>query len=161
MEIKNKKNVKFTKELSYLLCFGLIGLCLSVVACERHEPLANGENIDPMLLIGEWDCVKFAYIDEDSSVSDVVILSKGHFVIPSMTEKWTFVHTNEIFYDHLLSGNSIKLTMNGSTFVMPPSEEMAICEALENAYSIHIQDDELMIYFTDINSKNLLVLKKR
>ena len=129
--------------------------------CDKSEnPPASGD-IDSTLFIGEWDCIKFAYIADDKTISDVAVLSKGYFIIPNMEDKWTFVHTNEIFYEHSISGNLIKLTMRGSTFILPPQEEIDICEALKNAYSFAIKDNELMIYFTGIENKNLLIFKKR
>jgi hypothetical protein len=132
------------------------------VNLQEEEPLSDNEDIDPTLLVGEWDCIKFAYISDDNTVSDVTVLSKGHIIIPNMIDRWTFVHTNEIFYNHSFSeGNLIKFTMSGSTFVIPPQEEEDICEALENAYSFAIIDNELIIYFTEIENKNLLILKKR
>jgi hypothetical protein len=126
------------------------------------EILSENGDVDPAPLVGEWDCIKFAYIAEDKTISNVVLLLKGHIVVPNMEDKWTFVHTNEIFYNHSLSeGNLIKLTMSGSTFIMPPQEEIDICEALENAYSFSIKVNELMIYFIGVENKNLLILKKR
>ena len=143
------------------LCLVVITL-FAAVGCDKSEIPSDGGDIDPALLIGEWDCIKFAYIAEDEMISDVAVLSKGHIVIPNLENKWKFVHMNEIFYNHSLSeGNLIKLTMSGSTFIMPPQEEIDICEALENAYSFDIKNNELMFYFTGIENKNLLILKKR
>ena len=123
---------------------------------------ASEDDIDPTLLIGKWDCVKFSYIAEDKTVSDVAVLSKGCLVIPNMEDKWTFFHTNEVYYNHSLSeGNLIKLTQSGSTYVMPPQEEIDICEALDNVYRFSLKDNELMFYFTGDDNKNLLILKKQ
>ena len=150
-----------------ILFMSLISSLLMITACsndmEQNEtieiPPLSGD-IDPALLIGKWDCIKFAYIAEDKTISDVTVLLKGHIVIPNMEDRWIFVYMNEIFYDHSLSGNLITLTASGSSFAMPPQEETDICEALANAYRFTIKDNELMVYFTGDENKNLLIFKR-
>jgi uncharacterized protein YcfL len=155
MKTTLKKSLRFT--VITTLCL-VVAMFFVAVSCEKQEtPRYN----DQTLLVGEWDCIKFAYTADGKTILDINTLSKGRLVIPNMEDKWVFVHTNEIFYDHSLSGNSIKLTMNGSTFINPPQEEIDICEALKNAYSFAIKDHELMIYFTGDDNKNLLILKKQ
>jgi hypothetical protein len=160
MKIILKKTQWFT--MITTLCLVVITL-FAVSGCNELETPSINEEIDPTLLIGEWDCIKFAHIAKNGAISDIDVLSKGHIVIPdiNMEYKWVFVHTNEIFYKYSLSGNLIKLTMSGSTYILPPQEETKICEALENVYRFVIEDDRSMFYFTEIENKNLLILKKR
>ncbi|GHT68708.1 hypothetical protein AGMMS50239_34360 [Bacteroidia bacterium] len=148
-----KKSLRFT--VITTLCL-VVTMFFVAVSCDKQE---TPRYIDPTLLVGEWDCIKFAYTADGKTILDINTLSKGRIIISNLKDKWAFVHTNEIFYNHSLSGNLIQLTMNGSTFVMPPQEEINICEALENAYSFAIKDNELMIYFTGDDNKNLLILK--
>ena len=44
---------------------------------------------------------------------------------------------------------------------MSPPEEKDIVSALVKAHTFVVKDDELIIYFTGMDGKNLLILKKR
>ena len=158
MEVKFKKTRKFT--VIKTLCFVVVTLFLAI-GCDKSEILPENGDIDPALLVGKWDCIKFAYTANGKTFSDVSTLSKGRMEILNLENKWRFVHTNEMFYLYSISGNSIKLTMNGSTFIYPPQEETTICEALKNVYSFGIKGNELFFYFKGSETKNLLILKKQ
>ena len=121
---------------------------------------------DPKSLVGEWDFIKYAYTEDGDIVSDVVTISNGYLKIVApklinMTDRWLFKNVNENFYDFSLSGNLVKLRFRTGTYAMPPQEEMDIMTALDNAFGFVIIGDELLIYYTGAEDKNLLVLKKR
>ena len=150
MKTKLKKTRWFTVISTLCLVFATLFFAFG---CDKSE------NIDPALLIGKWDCIKFAYTANDKTISDVATLSNGRMEIPNLKDEWRFVHRNEMFYLHSISGNLIKLTMSGSTLVYPPQEETDICEALENVYSFDIKGNELLLYFKGSETKNTLILK--
>ena len=126
---------------------------------------------DTALLIGKWDVVKFAYTANGNEISDITAISKAMLTIPfavtpvenNLEDRWRLYCVNSIWFVSSLSGNLIELAMRGSTFVNVPDdhEENYIVLALINAYSFVIIDDELIIYFTGIEGKNLLILKKQ
>jgi hypothetical protein len=127
----------------------------------------SGEN-DPALLIGEWDCVKFAYTADGNNVSDVVKITSSVLVIQvaatssecevydlatgmyRQLEMWRLHCINSSGWLCSLSGNSIKFTFCGGTKIgVPiPHEEWDIEWAFHNAHSFVIKGNELMIFFT-------------
>ena len=118
--------------------------------------------VDLYLLLGEWDIIKFAKIEQDNTISNVTVLSDGRFVIPNLKDQWIFYYMNQIFYDHSISeGNLIKFTKRGSTYAYSPPEETDIHNALTNTYSFFIKDNMLFFNFKGFDDKNLLILKKR
>ena len=145
-------------------------------------------SINPELLIGEWDCIKFAYTADGSKISGAVAISEGRLTIPSVPtpienngyEPWTLVREVSNRFICSLDGNLIKLRCIGYTsylYIMPPHEMYDIILALENVYNFVIKGDDLIFYFTGIEkdltgenshyytekikNKNLLILKKR
>ena len=132
--------------------------------------LSEGGKTDPELLIGEWDCVRFAYTEDGNTISDVAAISKGWLTIPvaatpkenDLTNQWRLdYHTNSIGFICLLKGNLIELVQNENGFTLRSSpEEIDIVFALTNAYSYVIKGDEIIIYFTGAGNKNLLILRK-
>jgi len=158
MEVKLKKTRKF-KLIKTL--FPVVVTLFLAIGCDKSEILPENGDIDPALLIGKWDCIKFAYTADGKTFSDVSALSKGRMEILNLEDKWRFVHTNEMFYLHSISGNLIKLTMSGSTLIYQPQEEKDICEALENVNIFSINGNELFFYFMGSETKNVLILKKQ
>ena len=165
-----KKPLWFT--IITTLCLVIVALFVAI-GCNKQEisqeiPPVN-EETDPALLIGEWDCVKFAYTEDGKTISDVAAISKGHLEIPfaptpvenNPEDRWCFEYKNAILFICSISGNLIELKLDGYTYAMPPPEELAIAWALENAYSFAVKDDELMIYFAKGDHWNLLILKKQ
>ena len=152
------------------LCFFLLTICLIGTACEKNSKkdydlissnlLKNGSH-DSTLLIGKWDCVKFAYTKDGESISDVATLSKGNIEIPDMSNQWYFNYNNQWRVEHSISSSLIKLSLYSMTYINVLQEEENIVSILENAYSFVIKDDELMILFTGVDDKNLLIFKKR
>ena len=152
----------------------LLTLGLSIFGCNKDKGkgddelhdlilsnlLKNGA-IDAALLRGDWDCIRFAYTTDGNTISDVTTLSTGFVSIQDVANLWLVYHTHEHHYDCLISSHLISLSLNGSTFVMLTPEEMDITYSLENAYGFVMKADELMIYFTGVDSKNLLILKKK
>ena len=131
--------------------------------------IGDDVTIDPALLIGEWDCVKFAYTADGIKIFDVVKITSATLVIPvaptepvcevydqetgmhSQTERWILQRIyNGGSWLCSLSGNLINLTFCGATKmgVPNPHEENDIVWALDNAKSFVIKGNELMIFFT-------------
>jgi hypothetical protein len=74
---------------------------------------------------------------------------------------WHLSVCNESMWICSLSGNLINLTNFGSTLKnCPDSVENDVYFALINAHSFVIRGDELIIYFTGNENRNLLILKK-
>jgi len=166
-----------------ILAFTLIGIicsCQSKNEADQPDPLSElissnllkDGTIDPKLLIGEWDCIKFAYTADGNEILKETALSGGKLTIPvaSTPEKylenrellWCFGYINSCGLYCSLSGSSIKLELVYCTYVYvkPPHEEYDIRSALMNAYSFVIKGDELIFYFKGTEDKNLLILKK-
>ena len=131
--------------------------------------LSNGGEVDYELLVGEWDLINFAYTKDGKKISDASIISKGCFTIPyvptpidsKVDERCRLDHTNSIWFICSIYGNLIKFDPQGSTYILAPQEENEIVEALSNVYSFVIKGNELIVYFTGVKNKNLLILKKR
>ena len=173
-----------------------IVLCISMgyplkTACYNPEPLSDeiisfnlseSGKIDPELLIGEWEAIKFAYTADGNKISDVVEITDGWLTIPVATTpivddgtgQWVLCVVNAIMYSSSIEGNFIELLRKGSTYVyvVSPHLEYDLEYAFDNAYSFVIKGNELIIYFrktedkeilshcTVIKNKNLLILKK-
>jgi len=168
-----KKILKFTA-----LCIA----CLSFIwSCQMNENEGSVQDklissnllkdgaIKPAFLIGEWDCIEFAYTSDGSQISNVSDISKGSLTIPyaptpigqNLEDRWKLEHTNSHWFICSLDGKLIKLKLKGSTYVNGPLEEVDLQEALMNVYSFVIKGNELIFYFTGNEDKNLLILKKR
>jgi len=165
--------------------FKLITLCAICIlftwSCQMDNNEGNMRNelistnllkvgdIKPSLLIGEWDFIEFAYTSDGSKMSNVSDIYKGSLTIPfaptpieqNLESRWRLDHTNSTWFICSLNGNLIKLKLNGSTLVGTPPEEDEIVTALMNVYSFIIKGNELILYFTGDEDKNLLILKKR
>jgi len=143
--------------------------------------LSIGGEINPELLIGEWELIKFAFTADGKKISDVAAISSGILIPTSIDDdglaQWCLITANSTCFIYSLEGNRIKLKRKGVSFsyvyVIPPNEEYDLISALNNAYSFVIKDNELMIYFmkekdkeilsycTVTEDKNLLILKRR
>ena len=130
--------------------------------------LSKSGTIDPELLIGEWDAIKFAYTADGQKISDVVKIKNADLVIPVaptdtvcevydtetgmhiFSEQWNLRCINGSMWLASISGNLINLTFCGSTKmgVPIPHEEWDMVWALDNAKSFVIKGNELMIFFT-------------
>ena len=163
--------------------FKLIALCVLCMlftwSCQmdnneddmRNELISSNllkdGDINSASLIGEWDCVKFAYTTDGNKISNVSDISKGGLTIPyaptpieqNLEDRWELYHSNSTWFICSLNGNLIKLELKGSTLVGSPPEESNIVEALRNVYSFVVKDNELIFYFTGDEDKNLLILK--
>ena len=130
--------------------------------------LSKDGEIDPTLLIGEWNLVKFAHTTDGNKTSDVVDILRGRLIIPfaptpiekNEDERWRLDHSNSNWFICSLNENLIKLELRGSTYMLGTPEEDEIVNAFINAYSFVIKDEKLIIYFAGIENKNLLILKR-
>ena len=132
------------------------------------------------LLTCDWVCVKFAYTEDGNTIVDGEDISQGIVKIPDIENVWLYYSNAGYHFDCLLNDNLINFTYDENResytrvayhdestynefFVSPQPPtigEMAdIFYALSNAYSFVIIEDELIIYFTGVNDKNLMVLK--
>ena len=153
----------------------LLAMAIAVAGCESSTSellsdelissnLSKDGEIDPELLIGEWDIIEFAYTADGNKISDAVTISKGRLTIPfvptpiesNMYERWILQYMNSLGFICSLDRNLIKLEYAGSStyiYATPPSEECDITLALTNAYSFVIKDDNLFFYFTGIEKE--------
>jgi len=130
--------------------------------------LSESGTIDPELLIGEWDAIKFAYTADGQKISDVVKIKSADLVIPVaptdtvcevydtetgmhiFSEQWNLRCINGSMWLASISGNSIRFTLCGTTkrgLPHYPHEEQDIYWAFYNAKSFVIKGNEAMIYF--------------
>jgi len=145
--------------------------------------LSENGKTDPDLLIGEWDAIAFAYTVDGKRISNRTAISKGRLKIPVAITVidddgkglWELSVVNTSMYACSLSGNLIELTFCRSTYIyVPPLHiENDLTIALVTACSFVIKGNELIIYFTKvedkdllpnclvIENKNLLIFKKR
>lgn len=130
--------------------------------------------IDPALLIGEWNITKFAYTADGKKISNVATISncavdiRDGFLLNEDDE----LLGNELFSVYFkiclttysISNNKIVQLIRSDCWAINvpwTSDEIEIDNALKNAYSFVIIDNELLIYFTGVKNKNLLILTKR
>lgn len=141
---------------------------------------------DRQQLIGEWDCVKFAYTDDGLLMMDVSFVTKGRIKITERIDEFYngffttkikhlnlyLFHANTSYYiasntmynnDAVSPDEFIFFSKNGHTFDEnpPPQEEIDINHVFLHSNSFVIRGDELIIHFTRGENKNLLILKKR
>ena len=135
--------------------------------------------VDRALLVGEWDCVKFAHTADGNTIADVAAVSKGQVVITERFETpmehnpdfivrniyLSLVHTNTRQYVMGIEcdgcSTSIFSTGIAGNVSSPPTEEIEIDHAFCHSHSFVIRGDELIIHFRGGKNKNLLILKKR
>ena len=123
-------------------------------------------NLD--LLYGEWDVIKFAYTANGNEIMDVAEKPyTGRFSISDYINElgiptWGFGCISSFRVEYSVSSpNLIRLSLYQTDYLLVNSPEQdAIVEALNNAYSFIVKDDELIIYFTGDKNKNLLIFKK-
>jgi hypothetical protein len=136
---------------------------------EIASNLVKMGRIDPELLIGEWDAIKFAYTSDGKKISDVVNIKSAWLEIPvaptgsgwevyndeadacKSSEAWGLGCINGSRWLCSLSGNLIKFLFCGTTKIGVPiqHEEWDIVYAFNNSCSFVIKGNELMIFFTE------------
>ena len=151
--------------------------------------LKNG-SADTKLLVGEWELIKFAYTTDGNKISDIATISDvavgfttlNYIDITAPDEEYISYfcelepklcsyNLSSIFnfsfcYHFLFYSISENLTgFITSQFpfminIILTDDGNDVLNALKNAYSFVIRGDELIIYFTGVKNKNLLILKK-
>ena len=159
--------------------------------CNKDELLSKEEiasnlaargKIDSELLVGEWEITRFSFTADGKKISNATDISSISS-LPSHDKKVSisapkqlideqfnpdgitllpldFYHTT-LYYS--ISGH-LMIYKGGYQFATIASitdDGHAICEALKNAYSFSIKDNELIILFIGAKYRNLLILKKQ
>ena len=152
--------------------------------------LLNKGSVDTALLVGEWELVKFAFTIDGNTISDVATISdvvndmmlnyisinvpNEEYVLSlcdiepqlctyDLSSIWTF----SFCYSYLFYSVSENLTSFIISYfpymvnIILTDDGNDVMNALKNAYSFVIRSDELIIHFTGVKNKNLLILKKR
>jgi len=158
-----------------------LNICWSCKS-EVDPPISH----DPALLIGKWDCIKFAYTEDGKNISDVAYSLKGRLLIQPPPDHCSMCDhdlgdlrvslggcVNSIEYNCSLSDNLInfRCCLTTNVLVTTPHEEYDLKFALHCAYSFDIKGNELFIYFKGDDEslkdyfivkedKNILILKK-
>jgi len=163
----------------------LLMLVISFAGCNKDEDfvqqlitsnLAIKGKIEPELLVGEWDIIGYAYTKDGKKISKITNIDDFDFwnilYIPFVTtpqdskleERWKLSLCQTYWFDCTLSGNLINLEHNsisGFSFgIYCPADNDKFL-AFKNAHSFVIRGNELIIHFTGIKDKNLLILRKR
>ena len=150
---------------------------------EQIEQIAINLSIDgeinPELLIGEWEPIKFAFTADGKNISRVTSLklSEPPYKTVNMFDECQHM-LHPFFYDDELLGpvfyknRGVMYSRLGNLIAFKEvaihyfgygpitSDEEKIWSALTNTYSFVIKGDELMIHFKG-EDKNLLILKKQ
>lgn len=143
----------------------VIALITLVFSCQK----TSSEDIK-----GEWVFEKIAH-SSDQGLSDVILLSKGTLYIPALhtpteskpEDRWLMKHTNEYYFNcspNTDDANSIKLQLQGSTYVTAPNEEVLIAKALQHAFYYELEGNTLSVFFTTtelLGERNILILKRK
>ena len=144
------------------LCFVVVSL-LAATGCKKSDSA----------LVGEWELVKFAYtLDGKKFLNESIISKHTNSTInisDAIDSEWTSHNLSIYFkvcnYAYLKSGNLIQYNqeMTACYSILVPwiDDEIKVSNALQNAYKFSIKGNELMIYFTGENNKNVLIFKKR
>jgi len=143
----------------------------------------NG-SIDPELLVGEWEFIKFAYtadgkiISNEKTISKLSVVNHPHTkimkilnddpmqyiseAIPDLSGPWVFMN-NYLFYS--ISNNLMNFSrLSDHSYAIDlhvTDEGKEVLNALKAAYSFVIKGNELIIHFKRIENKNLIILQKR
>jgi hypothetical protein len=123
------------------------------------------KNNDLTPLIGEWSITKFAYTDGNNILNEVIISNcmDSTINISDAVDYAFSMYFKICNYVYSRSGDRITYIQKKSScwqvIVSWTDEEMEIANALQNAYKFVIKNNELMIYFTGNETKNLLILK--
>ncbi len=165
---------------------------------EADQPLSDEQissnlskmgEIDPGLLIGEWDLIAFAYTGDGNKISDVAAISKVAAWVDVNgsglpLNRLTISDDNPMDYGNVessdrlsgpwvfwpyylyysISENLISYSKEDYPYYIMDTftdEGYDVLNALRNTYSFFIKNDELIIYFIGAKNKNLLILKKR
>ena len=171
--------VKGDELIIYFTGFDLLEINENLLICKKRSQqhdlissnLSRMGNTEPELLVGEWDCVKFAYTSNGNNILNVdVISTTGHVIIPDvknlslsislLSDNLDGIHFNCSFSDNLLKLSQYPVVVPFD-FMNRGDDDTMVAFALTNAYSFVVKDDELIIYFIGPDKKNLLILKKR
>ena len=132
--------------------------------------LAKNGEIDPELLIGEWDAIKFAYTADGEKILDVVSISSNSTLIMDNTTSLNDELLGPFLFKYCgyfySRSNNLMSYLDEKTAcfainISYSDVEIKIINALKNAYSYVIKDKELIIYFKGVENENLLIFKKR
>jgi len=123
------------------------------------------------------------YYDENGEIKDVSHLPFGYMVFnplicdsmqttcsPDSLSKYdnkeiitvfTLYQQNTFRFEGWISGNQITITGFGQiTLAMPTEEDLYFYDMLKNVHSFKFIDDEIILYFKEINNINLMILRK-
>ena len=122
-------------------------------------------------LKGEWKFIKFAYTEDGYLISDVDSIDSEKLTLQGMITIFKFDYHEDFFcypyyLNYSISDNLIKFSEYADDYIAQrrfnlfSDEDLEIIDILMNTYSFVIRDDELIIHFTGLEEKNLLILKK-
>jgi len=128
-------------------------------------------------IFGEWEIMKFAYSEKGQKISNETLipneaksylsvgqthrlLKEGNLEFSTTAISWAYGN-----YYYSIDGNSMKYLESRYPeyiylYLRQTDTGKDIEHALTNTQSYVIQGNELIIYFTGLNDKNLLILKK-
>jgi len=130
--------------------------------------LSKKGDSNPELLIGGWDCVKFAYTADGKKFTHTRNISSNYGI--SMSDFFSYdderlgvVMFACCGYHYSRINNLINYIKSDCFAVLIPltDDDLLIYEALKSTYCFVTKGNELIIHFTGIENKNLLILKKR
>ena len=168
------------KQIMFLSLAGILFYC----SCQKEQfsdkeissNLLKMGTDNPELLTGEWKPFKFSYTEDGNKISDVAMISSDSDYTVKMYDEsvnpyavWNDERLGPIFFltysfSYSRTGNLIKNIPDelACDFIMIflTDDELKASQALINAFSYVIVDDELIIYFKNDKNQNLLILKK-
>lgn len=148
-----------------ILIMTLIGL-LSLNSCNKDtsticENIAGQGNTSLTEIKGEWEFKHFAYTPNGDKIKNKDEIQKGYISVTDTGSIWLY-HTNIINYEFTLSNlNNITVVVKGSTYINPPQEEIDVSKAFNNAVCFVVKENNLLIHYTEIDKKNILILTKK
>ena len=129
---------------------------------------------DLELLLGEWECIKVAYTEDGYTISDVAPIDIEKLKSQGLITIFNFDQNEDFFcYPYYLnfSVSDNRLQFSEYEFEVVPGarfnlfceheKDLEIIDFMMNMYSFVIRDDELLVHFTGIEEKNLLIFKKK
>lgn len=148
-----------------ILIMTFIGL-LSFNACKKDtsticENLVEQGSASLTDLKGEWEFKHFACTPNGDKIKNKDEIQKGYISITDTGSIWLY-HTNTINYEYTLNNsNNITVVLKGSTYINPPQEEIDVSKAFNNAVCFVVKENNLLIHYTEIDKKNVLILTKK
>ena len=172
------KNMKFNILSNITIKIINFAIILLFISCSFQSNMEDLETEDLESFVGNWEVMKFAYFDNNQLITNETLIPEekksaniSDYQIEISLEKNNFefdttvllVYWFPALYYYSIDGSSMNFLESKQTsyvYKIYKDEGNDILHALTNTQRYEINGKELKIYFTGLNEKNVLILKK-